>query len=369
MIHKPLEGRHPNGNAAYQMMSRNDRRVPISHFGPNDYKVEGDWFIPKQRRMGGYALCPNITNQAFLYRGEAVDLDEYGNIPQKESAYQRKKYNLVDKAYQRIRWFDLNRLLSTNPMYRLLNGNIRLSDRNRLSFRISSSALLHSYGVDSSYVSLTSDLRIALFYAVTDYDKEKKKFVPSRRSYGILSHYKMTTPLSNTSRVTPLGLQVFDWPGRNKEFLCRLKSEETFYTLPYVDGFLFEQDRELSEMLLEEFNRGRSLCPPNDILADKISDSYGEFSSSAYSFVNRYYPQYQICLKTLHEKYHLTDTPSKYFKFSREELAMYYSNIDYWWYEFCKKIYFPAAPELNEQFITNLPYEEGFKLFFDQCRL
>ena len=48
---------------------------------------------------------------------------------------------------------------------------------------------------------------------------------------------------------------------------------------------------------------------------------------------------------------------------------MCYSNIDYWWYEFCKKIYFPAAPELDEQFLMNLPYEEGYGRYFDQCRL
>lgn len=370
MIYKPLEGRNPNGYAAYRMMDSNDRRVPITHLGPKEYKVEGDWYIPKQWRMGGYVLCPNITNQAYLYRGEAVDLDEDGNPPLKETGYQKLKFKHVEKVYQRIRWFDLRRLLQSNPMFRLLNGNIRLQERGRLGLKISSAALLHSYGVISSYVSMTSDLKIALFYAVTDYDKDNRRFVPTKKSHGILSHYKMTSPLSNSSRVTPLGLQVFERPGLNKEFLCRLRGEETFYTLPYVEGFLFKQDRELSESILAEFDNGWALCPPDDILGDRVAASEGVFSKSAFDFVSRFFPQYnKINLDDLLEKYQMTDTPSKYFKFTKEELEMCYSNIDYWWYEFCKKIYFPAAPELDEQFLMNLPYEEGYGRYFDQCRL
>jgi len=45
-----------------------------------------------------------------------------------------------------------------------------------------------------------------------------------------------------------------------------------------------------------------------------------------------------------------------------------YDNIDYWWYEFCKKINFAVAPEIDEQFICNLPYEREYARFFDQCR-
>lgn len=369
MIHKPLIGRHPNGFTAYKMLSSKDERVPISHLGPKDYKIEGDRFVPQKFRLGGYILSPNISNQAFLYRGEAVDLDEYGNVPLKESAYQNDKLNVVDMYYHRMRWYDLRRLLSSNPLYRLLSGSIRLSERDRLRFRISSSMLLHSYGVPSSFVSLTSDLKIALFYAVTDYDAEKRRFVPTTKKYGILSHYKLNTPLALSSRVVPVGLQVFERPGRNKEFVCRLKGEETFYTLPYVDGFLFEQDAELSKRVLADFAFGTDLCPYNDILSNRIAMSEGVFSLSAYKFIDKFYSNYKIDIDTLEKKYRLTNEPSKYFKFSREELGKYYDNIDYWWYEFCKKINFAVAPEIDEQFICNLPYERDYVRFFDQCRI
>lgn len=368
MIHKPLPNRHPDGLTAYKMLSGNDSRIPISHLGPKEYKIEGEWFVPKQWRMGGYVLCPNITNQAFLYRGEAVDLDEYGEIPLKESAYQKDKYNAVDTFYHRMRWYDLRRLLNTNPLFRLMNGGIRVWDKERLGFRFSSSLLLHSYGVPSAYVSLTSDLRIALFYAVTDYDNEKKVFVPTKKKYGILTHYKIAAPLSLSSRVTPIGLQVFERPGLNKEFVCRLRGEETFYTLPYVDGFLFEQDIEISKRLLAEFNFGRDLCPENDILAERIKQTEGLFSMSAYNFISKFHLKYQIDLEALKKKYQLVDDSNLYFKFSGEELASYYENIDFWWFEFCKNIYFQAAPEIDEQLIHNLPYELEYARFFDRCR-
>ena len=368
MIHKPLSGRHPNGYTAYSMLIDKDKHEPISHLGPKDYIIEGDSFIPKQWRMGGYVLCPNISSQAYLYRGEAIDFAESLDVPLKESAYQKDKYDVVEAFYHRMRWYDLRRLLSTNPLYRLMNGGIRLWDKKRLNFRFSSSMLLHSYGVPSAYVSLTSDLKIALFYAVTDYDKDLKRFVPTKKKYGILSHYKLTAPFSLTDRVTPIGLQVFERPGLNKEFVCKLRGEETFYTLPYVDGYIFEQDIEVSNRVLAEFNYGKELCSENDILAERIEQTEGLFSINAYNFISKFYLKYQVDLGVLRNKYQLIEDPNKYFKFTKEELKKYYDNIDFWWFEFCKKINFSAAPEIDEQLILNLPYEMEYARFFNQCR-
>ena len=371
MIHKPLENRHPDGIAAYKKVSSMTKNMPITHLGTQGFKIDGDWFIPQKWRFS-YVLSPNISNQGALFRGEAFDLDEKGNIPLKLSKYQLDRTDSIRRAYNRLRWFDLRRLLDTNPMYRMLCRGIRYHHNRDTIFRLSFSSLLHSYGVPSSYVSLTSDLKTALFYAVTDYDEDLRKFVPTKKKYGILSSYELKTPITSVSRVMPLGLQVFERPGLNKEFLCRLVRDEDYYSLPYVEGYMFMQEEKVSRMLLEEFENGWKLCPPDDILADRIKLSEGVVSKSALKFLERMYSHSRLSLDEVRDHFKVVENLDEYkyyFSFTKEELEMYYSNIDYWWYQFCSKIYFDAAPEIDESLLMNLPYDSIYSRYFRQCQL
>lgn len=372
MLHKPIENRHPDGIAAYNKVSSKTRYLPITHLGTKGFKIEGELFIPQKWRLGAYLLSPNITNQGSLFRGESFDFDEDGNIPLKYSKNRIDSFDPVKRAYNRLRWFDLRRLLNTNPMYRMLSRGIKNNDEKDTVFRLSISALLHSYGVPSSYVSLTSDLKTALFYAVTDYDEELKRFVPTKKKYGILSYYELHFPITPISRIRPLGLQVFERPGLNKEFLCRLNRDEDYYNLPLVEGYVFEQNENVSNMLLDEFEKGWKLCPSDDILVDRIRLSDGVVSMSAINFVERMYPHSKINLDEVREHFKVVESLDEYryyFSFTKEELEMYYSNIEFWWYQFCGKIYFDAAPELDESLMMNLPYDSRYSKYFKQCRI
>lgn len=369
MIHKPLPNRHPNGLAAYKMISSKANSVAISHLGPKDFKLEGDWFIPQKWFMNSYVLSPNITNQSFLYRGEAVDLDENGDVPLKYTSYHKIQNNEVDRVYFRIRLFDLSRLLASNPLFRMLRRGVKFSEKDNSKFCLTSFALLHSYGIPSTYLSLTSDLKIALFYAVTDYDDRNRRYVPTKKKYGILSHYNLTKPIDISSRIAPVGLHVFERPSLNREFVCRLRGEETFYTLPNVDGYLFEQNVDLSERILQDFDYGRALNPENDILYGRIKESEGIFTERSYRIVSRIQSYAHAKMDDLREKYILSDDDNYYFNFSREEIEMHFHNVYYWWYEFCNKIYFKADPRFDEQYIQHLPYNEEYSKYFDSCLL
>ena len=63
MIKKTLEGRTPTGVNAIKAMETLERVTKVSHLRLNEFRVEGDLFIPRPWRMRGYVLCPNITNQ------------------------------------------------------------------------------------------------------------------------------------------------------------------------------------------------------------------------------------------------------------------------------------------------------------------
>lgn len=187
-----------------------------------------------------------------------------------------KEEDMADKLYRRMRWEDLGlTLLRTHPIYRLLTRGVEIPNQKNEYFRVSSSVLLHSYGMSSPYISLTADKEIALFYAVTDYDEKLKRFLPTKKKYGILSCYQLKEPLSQTSRVFPIGLQVFDRPGLNKEFSCKLRPHEDLFELPEVTGLVFYQDERLSERMLDKYEGGELLCPKDDILSKKMELSKG----------------------------------------------------------------------------------------------
>lgn len=370
MIKKPLEGRTPTGLSAVKAMENLEKVTKVSHLRLNEFRVEGDLFIPRPWRMRGYVLCPNITNQGLLYRGDAIDLDEHGNVSPKYSMASLKEENMADKLYRRMRWEDLGlTLLRTHPIYRLLARGIEIPTQKNEYFRVSSSVLLHSYGMPSPYISLTADKEIALFYAVTDYDEKLKRFLPTKKKYGILSCYRLKEPLSQTTRVFPIGLQVFDRPGLNKEFSCKLRPHEDFFELPEVTGLVFYQDERLSEQMLDKYEGGDLLCPKDDILSKKMEQSEGYLLEMTFQRFLRRFPQFKNDLECVRDKYRVTDEIRDLFRFCREELIDHDESFEVWWNKFCKKIYFEADRNLDREYFEHLPYDTYYSRYFDTWML
>ena len=365
MIKKPLNGRTPNGKNALRAMEAIERATQVSHLRMNEPRVEGDMFIPRAWRMRGYVLCPNITNQGLLYRGDTLDAEEFHNTPTRYSMASLKEMDMADKLYRRMRWEDLALvLLRSHPIYRLLSMGIKLPGTRNEYFRISSSVLLHSYGISSPYISLTSDKDIALFYAVTDYDEKTRKYVPTKKEFGVLSCYQLREPFNPTSRVFPIGLQVFERPGLNKEFSCKLRPFEDFYELPEVTGLVFYQDRYVSEYMLDKYEGGELLCPQNDILTNKIKQTDGCLLQSTFKRFLKRYPQFEMDMKTVQERYKVVDDIRDMLMFSYDELIKYHDSFEYWWYEFCKKILFEVDKKLDRGFFESIPYDSYYSRYF-----
>lgn len=369
MIHKPLDGQHPTGKEAFMLIRNYSLQVYPRHLRADEKKIEGDFFIPEPWRMRGYLLSPNITNQGLLYRGQTLDWNSYGEIPPCVSRFQKIHDDKVERMYWRLRRFDLHNLLMSNPLFRMLSWGVDLPLKKQRYFRSSSSSLLHSYGLPSVYVSLTSSLRTALFYAVTDYDERTKTFVPSQKKYGILSFYRLEKPFSPSSRVLPIGLQVFERPGRNKEFVCRLGQNEDYNQLTEVEGFLFEQSKDVSEWALQMFDDGRKLMPPESVLLNQIKKSEGMISPSSLRWHEKLRPFFQEGLDEVKAKYTVTENVRDLLRFDLHELAAYYGDIDEWWMKFCSKIYFEVDSNLDRKYFEQLPQNGYYRRFFDRLRV
>lgn len=364
----PVQGQHPNGWDALNVVRDCLNQTRIRHLRAGEKRVEGEFFIPEPWLLRSFVLCPNITNQGLLFRGQAVNLNDRGEIPPAISKLQDMDDDKIARWYWRLRRFDLNNLLRTNPLYRMLAWGVELPQRKQRYFRTSNSSMLHSYGIPSNYVSLTSDMKIALFYAVTDYDKETGLFVPSKKKYGILSFFEMAWQFSPTSRVVPIGLQVFERPGINKEFVCRLGRQDNYNELMEVTGVLFEQDETISKQMLEMFDYGRKLFPQEDVFLNLIKKSEGKISATALKWHQKLGIGADIAVDALKEKYEITDDVIDLLRFDVKELAAYYGDIDEWWQRFCNKIYFEADTNLDRAFFEHLPQDRYYRRYFDRLR-
>ena len=131
------------------------------------------------------------------------------------------------------------------------------------------------YGLDTSLLSLTSDLEIAAFYACCEQDKngswhpvtnneEEKK--------GILYVFNMTAPFAMTPGLSSVGKQAFDRCGLQKSFAIDIPKGQDFFNHKFVAGFVFRHDNAVSKRIFDRFNQGNSLSPVTDILVNKAHD-------------------------------------------------------------------------------------------------
>ena len=155
------------------MMLRNAvERFPVLHLSPVDRIVDSkDEYVLNRLASGRYALKPNITRQGILFRGDShyheVFRTRYG---QKEiighGPEVRGKIIPVN-----VRRSDFEIAIESFPLYKMLKNGIVLPNGKKLVME-NPFGLAYAYDQPTPFVGLTSDLDVAAFYAVTEYDAE-----------------------------------------------------------------------------------------------------------------------------------------------------------------------------------------------------
>ena len=69
-------------------------------------------------------------------------------------------------------------------------------------------------------------------------------------------------------------------------------------------------------------------------------------------------------MKIVREKYNVVDDIRNMLMFNFDELIKYYDSCEYWWYEFCKKIFFEADKNLDRGFFESIPYDKYYSKYF-----
>lgn len=338
---------------------------PVLHLNPLERLVQRrDCFVVTRLMSGRYSLKPNIGYSCALFRGESTV------HPTCKPVFFR---NWKDRCtIENIKRNEFELLLNSHPIYQLFRDGIQLTDKLRFIME-NPYGIAMSYGFPTQLLSLTSDINIASFFAVTEYDEAVHMYKPIDNSEnnktGILYVFNLMAPFGLIPGLSTVGLQPFVRPGLQKEFAINLAKDADFKDHRFTVGFVFKHDNNISQRIYDRFNQGEAFRPHNDILTSKarqILDSK-EVSIAALERNLHQNPRdsRQRIEKELNEGgINVVNKQHPYF--SNDDLAYIYDSPTDYWTDFCKDIEFSGryASELKDV-LLNVPLKDEYRRFFE----
>ena len=210
-------------------------------------------------------LLPEDGNVVYLYRGQN---EEY--IPCFPSLYRvtPREMTPAEIFAWRMRLVVFEEMLNSHPLVSKFFM--------RHNFKLDYEGLAQHYGLSTSVLDLTSNLDIALFFAMCWYDRDHDCYRPfddGKVHEGILYIFcPMRANEPSPSRIaeymktniTPIGLQPFLRPAKQKGYALHIEKGRS--TKSWAYHFKFTNDDSLA--IYNQFNEGRDLWV-EDILAVK----------------------------------------------------------------------------------------------------
>lgn len=319
------------------------------------------------QRPEKFAFKPNLKNRAFLFRGQSGFCD-----PSTPSLLRKKKGRFV---VENIFYEEFVLALKDHPLIRLFWDGIELCGH-RYFFEVTYYGLAQHYGFKTRVMDLTSDLDVAKFFAVTDYNEKTDTYSPviDESRYGVFYYWdNVRHPLAFQpifgGNLSSIGLQVFPRSGRQKGFLFSMYREQNFNDIPFVRYKLFRHDAAISKQIYKMARRGKLYFPEDELssLAQRIRCSK-ILSGKAFSKNLESNPKddknanYNDCKASGID----IDFFKEHITFNDIEKDMFRKKIKKgFWMEFCNQIVFPNDKEgvIMNEFI-NLPNNPAYKKYF-----
>lgn len=319
------------------------------------------------QRPEKFAFKPNLKNRAFLFRGQSGFYD-----PSTPSLLRKKKGRFV---VENIFYEEFMLALKDHPLIRLFWEGIELCGH-RYFFEVNYYGLAQHYGFKTRVMDLSSDLDVARFFAVTDYNEKTGAYSPviDESRYGVFYYWdNVRDPLAFQpifgGNLSSIGLQVFPRSGRQKGFLFSMYREQNFNDIPFVRYKLFRHDAAISKQIYKKARRGKLYFPEDELssLAQRIRSSK-ILSGKAFRKNLASNPKddknanYNDCKNSGID----IDFFKEHITFNDIEKDMFRKKIKKgFWMEFCNQIVFPNDKEgviMNE--FMNLPNNPAYKKYF-----
>lgn len=258
------------------------------NFAPPKDKFE----IVRNNKNKDFILLPTSLDRGVIYRGQGMYYE-----PCLPTLYrQPRTEEEIFIEYVRIAEFRL--LLEQYGITKRFEQN---------HYNIDYVGLAQHYGLNTSVLDFTSDVEIALFFAMCDYDKAEDKYKPKTDDKEYVGYiYAKLTRVSSDDRsdkdpfgtfsdeVRVIGMQPFKRPGAQRGFSYNVDSEGL------KDGYLysFSYTKEDSERIFNKYHESQDLWCKDEI-ADyaKLIKSTTVFSSQAISLATKMFDHTQSVTK------------------------------------------------------------------------
>ena len=351
-----------------KILSEASKRMPVLHLSPLDSIVDTkEKYIMTRLMSGRYSLKPNITQQGMLFRGDSAYHKRFCSRLER-SCVQNEKNNIrsvmVPINVQRAE-FEL--MIESFPLYQMLRKGIELPNRKILRIE-NPYGLAYAYDYPTSMVGLTSDLEVAAFYAVTEYNSVTGEYTPVNSGKGVLYSFELRFPFGMTMGLSTLGRQVFSRTQHQKTFLLELPKGIDFGQAAVVTGFVFDHDAKQTKEIYSKFDGGKKLAPVDDFLFRKIKSlpknriSYQAFKRNLDDNPNDEQSENEEILEQANLTIDKTLSP----EFSKDDLEEVYNNIDDYWRNIISDIYIPEKDgDEVKDFLLNLSRDTRYMHYFD----
>lgn len=226
---------------------------------------------------GRRILLPTSIDYAYLFRGQGRDYPQ--NLP---TLYRTPKSS-EEIFLQRLKMTEFSMFLQQLPQIRFFE------DRHYIVDYV---GLAQHYGFQTDIIDLTSDIDVALFFAMCDLPEGKTEYVCKTQEKPYIGYiycvptfaYSMQgETLGETfigTSISAIGLQPFERPGAQKGFSYRLNEGEGLKSLVYS----FSYTKQDSEDIFRDFSQGKTLWQDDSIAKlARIINSSTQFSFNAFN--------------------------------------------------------------------------------------
>lgn len=320
------------------------------------------------QRPEKFAFKPNMKNRAFLFRGQSGFYD-----PSTPSLMRKTEGRYV---VENIFYEEFVMALKDHPLIQMFWNGIELGGH-RYFFEVNFYGLAQHYGLKTSVMDLTSDVDVAKFFAVTDYDEKNDAYRPvlDESRYGVFYYWdNVHDPLAfapvTGGNLSNIGLQVFPRSGMQRGFLYSMFRNQNFHDCPFVKYKLFRHDEMISRQIFKNAKKGKIYFPKDELssLAMRIRNARrlsgkafcANMEANPKDDVNRNYADCKAAGVDI-------DFMKPHITFNAIEKDIFRQKMKgEFWQHFCNKIIFPNDRDgcLMQEF-RDLPKSPKYKSYFE----
>ena len=332
-----------------------------------------DKFVMTRLMSGRYSLKPNLRNRKFLFRGES----EYHN-PCKPNMCRKPKQKRF--TAELVRGQEMRLLMMSHPLVELLDTGVELCGE-VYRFEMNLFGLTQHYYNKTSFLDLTSDPKVAAFFATTKYDDKTDTYSAledENHEPGVLYYYSLDInedfgkPAGTLrSSLSTIGLQVFPRSGRQKGFLYDLQPDENFNDVARLNAVRFKHNADIAKRICQSFNDGEKLFP-DDLLMQHWRRAYkGSNVISRRTVLMNKIDNPQMTLAEVDAEIRSLKFDIQDYRptFTEAEMDEYYDAVQHkgLWTDFCEQIYIPGDKNgrmMGE--LLNLPARPQYRWAFER---